>query len=161
MDGKCISQCPPEYESKNLYGDKNICSLITSNSNCSNVNCHNDGTCTQELGSPICKCKEGFYGERCDYDQSSLEIMKESLNTNIDTINTINPLIPISDQSLIAINNISSLTKNIPELVTDQLNEIITNIVNQQLQSMISGLLTFQSYAFSIADFSLEIKNKL
>ena len=75
LDGRCISQCPPEYESKVLYGDKNICSLIISHSDCYNLNCSNDVTCSQELGSPNCKCKEGFYGKNCDYDQYALENM--------------------------------------------------------------------------------------
>ena len=62
LDGKCISKCPSHYESKDLYGDKNICSLIILNNTCSNSNnCENDGICNKELGSIKCLCKDGFY----------------------------------------------------------------------------------------------------
>ena len=162
LDGNCIDKCPPEYESKDLYGEKNICSLIMSITDCSNFDkCENDGECSQELGSPICKCKYGFYGKKCEYNQTTLENMRMSLNTNIDSISTIDPLIPLSDQQLTEITNISNLINNIPQLATDKLNKSIANIVFRQIQSMLDGSIPYRDYAFSIADSSLEVKNAL
>ena len=67
----------------------------------------------------------------CEYDQTALENMRLSLNTNIELINKINPLDPLSDQQLSELNSISNLIKSIPELVTDKLNGIITSIAYQ------------------------------
>ena len=87
--------------------------------------------------------------------------MRLSINTNIESINNINPLIPLSEEQLIDIYNINNLIKNVPELATDKLYDAIASIVFQQIQSMISGELTFQNYIFSIADASLGVKNAL
>jgi hypothetical protein len=161
LDGKCVSECPVEYESKDLFGDKNICSLIIPTSDCSTVDCENDGACTQKYGTPICLCKEGFYGESCEYDQSALNMMKEYLNTNIQSINNINLLLPLTIQQQNEIYSISNVIKSIPELATDKLNDSIASIVYQQIQYMITEELPFQNYTFTIADYSLGIKNAL
>ncbi len=87
--------------------------------------------------------------------------MKESLNANLESINKLNPFIPLLEEQLIEIYNISNLIKSLPELATHKLNENITSIVFEQLQLMISEKLTFQNYTFFIVDSILEIKNAL
>ena len=91
----------------------------------------------------------------------AINALKESLDNNIKSIERINPLIPLSEQSLYELNNISNLIKSVPELATEALNAKIANIVHQQIESMTSGLFPFQDYIFSMADASLEIKNAL
>ena len=160
LDGNCISQCPAGYESKDLYGEKNICSLIISNLDCSSFECEN-GICNQEFGSFVCKCKDGFYGEKCNYDQSAFNTMKESFNTNIESINNINLLNPLAEEQLIEIYNVSNLIKSVSELATDKLNESIASVVYKQIQYMTAGIIPFQNYTFTIADYSVGINNAL
>ena len=162
LDGKCMSECPLDYESKDLYGDTNICSLIISKPNCSDLNiCKNEGTCSIEIGSQVCNCKDGFYGQKCEYDQIALQNIKISLNTNMNSINEIDPRVVLSDENLIEIYTIGNLIKSIPELATKQLNDSITNIMYRQIQSIIDKNIPFQNYTFYLADLSLGIKNAM
>jgi hypothetical protein len=161
LDGNCITECPINYESKDLYGDKNICSLIVTKSNCSNYNCTSNGKCSEAQGSFICVCNTGFYGEKCEYDQINFDRMKGSLTENIKSIRNIDSNMPLTKQQLDEINKISNLIKSVPELATDEINKIISTIVYNQLLSMLNGSLLFQNYTFSLVDSSLEIKNAL
>ena len=139
----------------------NICSFTTTKSDCLNTKCENDGLCSEEQGSPICKCNNDFYGQYCQYDTTAYESMKASLNTKLDSLTKFDPSTAFSSQQLNEIHTISNLIKNIPELATKSLNDRITNLAYQQIQSIIKGTISFQNYTFLLMDLSLGIQNSM
>jgi hypothetical protein len=84
-NNECISKCPDSYE----YNSNNVCypnnvplipritSELTMMTECNPQPCLNQGACTTSYkgghNTVFCKCPDGFYGRRCEYDYKANE----------------------------------------------------------------------------------------